>query len=173
MPLLVHCFYLIIMDCYFVKLGQKTVGKKATSIALIPYICGSLFNQQLHRLWSSSYETMLGTISLYYYINLKPEMDFNLMMLCILQSISFVIRNTSPIAWVVLLLLKAWELRWHNKDKKSPDNQYMFLMILQYLKVFLVIFLPIFIIATGLDSMFYGKLTCVPWNFIKINVFES
>lgn len=44
-PLLVHCFYLIITDCYFVKLGHKTVGKKATSIAMVLYLCGSLFNQ--------------------------------------------------------------------------------------------------------------------------------
>ena len=98
-------------------------------------------------------------------------MDFNLIILCILQSISFVIRNTSPLAWVVLLLLKAWELRWHDKSKKSPENQYMLLMIVQYIKVFFLIFLPIFTIATALDSIFYGKLTCVPWNFIKVNVF--
>lgn len=36
-----------------------------------------------------------------------------------------------------------------------------------------MIFMPIFVIATSLDTLFYGKPTCVPWNFIKINVFES
>ena len=127
----------------------------------------------MHRLWSSSYETMLGTISLYFYVNLKPEMDINLVMLCILQSISFVIRNTSPIAWVVLLLVKMWELRWIKGSGAKPDNMQILNMIMQLLKVFFLIFVPIFIIATALDSMFHGKPTCVPWNFIKINVFES
>lgn len=63
----------------------------------------------MHRLFSSSYEAMLGTISLYFFMKLKTKFDFNMMMVIALQSVSFVIRNTSPIAWVVLLLLKAYE----------------------------------------------------------------
>ena len=63
----------------------------------------------MHRLFSSSYEAVLGTISLYYFMQIKPKFDKNLIIVITLQSISFVIRNTSPIAWVFILLFKAYE----------------------------------------------------------------
>lgn len=84
--------------------------------------------------------------------------DKNLVIVISLQSLSFVIRNTSPIGWVPILLCKAWELGFAK-------------VIRNYLIGFVIIFMPIFGITTCLDSYYYGTLTIVPWNFIKVNVF--
>ena len=45
--------------------------------------------------------------------------------------------------------------------------------ISNYFKGFFVIFIPIVSLATALDSWYYGKLTIVPWNFVKVNVFDG
>ena len=46
-------------------------------------------------------------------------------------------------------------------------------MIKNYIVGFLLIFAPMVAAATAIDSWYYGALTIVPWNFIKINVFEG
>jgi len=143
----------LINDYFFYKLGRISVGDKATEIGMILYIFNHTFSQQMHRLFSSSYEAMLGTISLYFFMQLKAKFDFNMIMVIALQSFSFVIRNTSPIAWVVLLLLKAYELGFIK-------------MMKYYIIGFFIIFLPIFLSSIAADSWFYKKLTIVPLNFI-------
>ena len=73
---------------------------------------------------------------------------------------SFVIRNTSPIGWVPILLMKAGEIDFAT-------------VMVNYVNGALIIFLPIFGISVAADSYYYGEMTIVPWNFIKINVFEG
>ncbi len=139
---MIHCIFLLINDYFFYKLGRISVGDKATEIGMILYIFNHTFSQQMHRLFSSSYEAMLGTISLYFFMQLKAKFDFNMIMVIALQSFSFVIRNTSPIAWVVLLLLKAYELGFIK-------------MMKYYIIGFFIIFLPIFLSSIAADSWFY------------------
>ena len=55
---------------------------------------------------------------------------------------------------------------------KAYELDFFHLMKL-YIVGFFVIFLPIFATSVALDSWYYGSLTIVPWNFIKINVFEG
>ena len=63
-------------------------------------------------------------------------------------------------------------MRWINKGPQ-PELKYFFYMIGEYIKVFFCIFIPIFFAAAFLDSWFYGLPTCVPYNFIEVNVFQS
>lgn len=114
----------------------------------------------MHRLFSSSYEAVLGVISLYYFSRLSTKFDRSLVIVIALQSFSFVIRNTSPIGWVVLLTLKALRSDF-------------VIMFKNYIIGFIMIFLPIFSVSIALDSWYYGKLTIVPWNFIRVNVFDG
>ena len=160
LPLIIHCCGLLVMDWYFYKLGQKLVGQVATDIAMPLYLFNHTFGQQMHRLFSSSYEAMLGVISLYYFEHISTSFDRPLAIVIALQSFSFVIRNTSPIGWVVLLTVKA----------VKTDFRKMFQ---NYIIGFFIIFLPIFSISIALDSWYYGKLTIVPWNFIQVNVFAG
>jgi len=46
-------------------------------------------------------------------------------------------------------------------------------MIKNYIYGFVLIFTPMVGLATAIDSWYYGALTIVPWNFIKVNVFDG
>jgi hypothetical protein len=129
-------------------------------IAMIMYLLNFTYVQQIHRLYSCSYEAMLAIVSLYYLEKITTKFDLNLVLLVALQSLSFVIRNTSPIGWVPVLLCNMMFL--------GPK-----IMIWNYLKSFVLIFVPILGVATALDSYYYAKFTFVPWNFIKVNVIEG
>jgi hypothetical protein len=64
------------------------------------------------------------------------------------------IRNTSIIGWIPLLFIQIIKT-------KSFTN---------YIKAGILIALPSLIIIIGIDSIYYGELTCTAWNFLKINV---
>jgi len=66
----------------------------------------------MHRLFSTSYETVLALISLNYFLEISEKFDKNVIMVILLQSISFVIRNTSPMGWIFILLFKAYEINF-------------------------------------------------------------
>jgi phosphatidylinositol glycan class B len=102
-------------------------------------------------------------------MDMTTAFDKNLVMVVILQSISFVIRNTSPIGWVVILLYKACYTNGGSPNVKTE----FWKMIQNYILSFFVIFLPIFGLSIWLDSKFYGSFTVVPYNFINVNVFEG
>ena len=88
-------------------------------------------------------------------------------MVIFLQSISFVVRNTSPIGWVVILLLKAFEI---GQKKHLIDGLGV---IYTYAVGFLLVFLPVVGLSVLADSKFYGELSVVAWNFVKVNVLEG
>ena len=113
----------------------------------------------MHRQFTCSYEAMLSIVSLYYFNRMTARFDRNTMALIIFQSLSFIIRNTSPIPWVPILLLKAYE--------------YGFQVITNYMVGFVFLFMPMFGASVIADSLYYGQLTIVPWNFIKVNVLDG
>ena len=114
----------------------------------------------MHRLFTSSYEAMFAIISLELYPRITDTFGVDLCALIFLQSFSFVIRNTSPIGWLPILLAKAYEHGFRA-------------VMTNYIIGFVFITLPIVGFSVWLDSSFYGELTIVPWNFIKVNVFEG
>ena len=106
-PLLYHCIWILVSDYYFHLLTLKTVGSSiGYQVAMLLYLFNFTYAQQIHRLFSCSYEAILGIISLYYYQDITAEFDRNTVIVIALQSLSFVVRNTSPIGWVPILLCK-------------------------------------------------------------------
>jgi len=153
--------WILVSDWYFSSLCKEHIGSGVgRQIAMVLFLFNFTYMQQIHRLYSCSYESMLGIVSLYYFSKLTTQFDKNLAIVIGLQTLSFILRNTSPIGWVPILVCKAFELG-------------LFEMICNYLKGFVVIFMPMFILATAIDSYYYGALTIVPWNFIKVNVFQG
>ena len=72
------------------------------------YLLNYTFCSQLHRLYTNAEETILAIISLYYYMDIKDKFDKNVIIVVALQTFSFVIRNTSPIGWIPILLIKVF-----------------------------------------------------------------
>lgn len=156
---LMHCGLLLLTDEFFKKLGNELIGQEATSYAAVFYLFNHTFVQQMHRSFSCSFEAMLAIVSLYFFSKMTSKFDRNVVVVIFLQSLSFIIRNTSPIPWVPVLLIKA-----HQYGKGVIQN---------YFLGFVCIFLPLFAFAVFADSYFYGELTIVPWNFIKINLIDG
>lgn len=46
-------------------------------------------------------------------------------------------------------------------------------ILMNYIIGAMIIFLPIFGISVAADTYYYGEMTIVPWNFIKVNVFDG
>jgi hypothetical protein len=71
---------------------------------------------------------------------MSADFDRNMVIVVALQSLSFVVRNTSPIGWVGILLLK------------GVEKGNLFKICLNYLMAFVLIFIPIVGISIAADS---------------------
>lgn len=70
---------------------------------------------------------------------------------------SFMIRSTSPIGWVFLVLYKLIKER----------------SLLPFILAFFAVAIPSLILFTALDSYYYGAYTFVPYNFMHKNLVEN
>ena len=108
----------------------------------------------MHRLFTCSYETILGVISLNYFMDVTSLFDKNFAIVVVLQSISFIIRNTSPIGWVVILFYKACYSKGFNPNIKITDFGRM---MQNYMLGFFAFTLPILLISIMLDTEYYNN----------------
>lgn len=74
-----------------------------------------------------------------------------------LLPLAFAVRNTAPIGWVPLFIIKVLSV-------KSIGN---------FIKAGVLWAIPTFLITLLLDSLYYRKLTSTAWNFFVINVLEN
>lgn len=74
-----------------------------------------------------------------------------------LISLSFMMRNTSPVGWIPLLILKIVQ-----------DKSFMAFLISGF-----VVALPIMGFCVALDSIYFGELTITSLNFLKMNLYEG
>lgn len=73
-----------------------------------------------------------------------------------LITLSFMMRNTSPVGWIPLLVMKMYE-----GQLKS--------MIVSGV----VVAVPIMGVCVALDSVYFGQLTITSYNFLRANVMEG
>lgn len=74
-----------------------------------------------------------------------------------LISLSFMMRNTSPVGWIPLLLLKIFQ-----------DNSFIAFVIAG-----IIVALPIIGLCIFLDSLYFGELTITSLNFLRANLYEG
>lgn len=153
-PYLWQSVLVCISDHYFWSVGKTMVGKVATRIAIMLYVTNYHFNAILMRCFTNGVEAMLVVIGMHFCIRVKNRFDHNTAWLTALITISFVIRNTSPIGWLPILFLKIV-----NEGSFVP-----------FLIAGFVVALPLLGISVLLDSLFFGNLTFTSWNFVNINV---
>lgn len=147
----------MISDSYLWGIGKKTIGKNATRVAFIFYIFSRLYNELIIRCFSNSLESIFQIIAFYYFLDVKNKFNKSVAIMTALLTISFMIRNTSPIGWIPLLVLKIF--------KDGSFIPFLFSGIL--------VFFPIIGFCTLLDSLYYGELTFTSLNFVKANLAEG
>jgi hypothetical protein len=132
------------------------VGTHATRIAFLLYLTNKAFNEIIIRCFANGIETILNIIAFYYFIRCKDKFNKNYVIITVLLSINFMIRNTSAISWVPLFLIKIF--------KKNSFKALLTSLIL--------IAIPVVSLCVLLDSYFYGMdhITITPLNFLYYNV---
>lgn len=104
---------------------------------------------------------MLTIIAVYYFLQVKNKFDLNVVWMMCAMTVSFVVRNTSPIGWPLALLIKAV----HDRS------------LIPFAIAGITVFLPIMGLATVMDSFYYGFKEHFPvvtaLTFLNINLGKS
>jgi len=116
------------------------VGAPATRIAFIFYLTNRTANELMTRCFTNSVETIFYIIAFYYFLDVKNKFNKNTVIMTALISLSFVMRNTSPVGWIPLLISKIV----YDGSFKSFALAGVFVSI------------PIIALGIALDSLYYG-----------------
>lgn len=110
------------------------------------------------RTFSNSVEACFQVIAFYYFLKVSNKFDKNIVMLTFLLTLSFMIRNTSPIGWPPLILIKVI------KDRSW----------IPFLLAFVLVFIPVAFLSVAIDSYYYGVFPVITsLNFMRVNVSEG
>ena len=157
-PYIAHIILVIIYDAYLWRIGKLTVGKNSSRIALFILFFARLYNEFMIRTFSNAVETVFQVIAFYYFLKVTNRFDKNIVLLTFLLTLSFMIRNTSPIGWPPLILIKII------KDRSW----------LPFIYAFSLVFIPTAFISVALDSYLYGDFPVITsLNFMRVNVSEG
>jgi len=144
-------------DAYFFSVAKQLVGKPAASISFLFYFINFINLSFLSRTLGNSVESILCTVTLYYFLRTSGKIDLSTVVMTGLLTLAFIIRNTAPIGWVPLLLIRILRDR----------------AFLSYLISGFLIAIPLLIASIAIDTWFYGELTITAYNFFRVNVFEG
>jgi phosphatidylinositol glycan class B len=140
------------------KVGKLIVGKNSTQIAFFILFFARIYNDLMIRTLSNSIETTFQIIALYYYLQVSNKFDKNIVYLTFFLTVSFMIRNTSPLGWPPMILIKMLK-----------DRSYV-----PFILAFITIFIPVVIASTLLDSYYYNEFPVITsLNFMRVNVQEG
>lgn len=156
-PYIAEIILVIISDYYFWEVGKKTVSTRATRIAFIFYLTNRIYNEMIIRTFTNSLECIFQIIAFYYFLDVKDKFDKATAIMTGLLSLSFMIRSTSPIGWIPLLVMKIVY------DKS----------LFAFLQAGVVVAIPILSFCVAMDSIYYGEFTFTAWNFLKVNLYED
>jgi len=90
--------------------------------------------------------------------NFNPNNDRNSMIYVAIIATSFVLRGTTAIFWLPLVLYHC---------KKMYENGHIFDSLVNKM---IPVAISVLVIATTIDSVFHGKLAFTHWNFFKLNL---
>ena len=133
----------IIGDYYFWKLGKKVIGKEATRVAFILSLTNCFMQELELRCFTNSIEKICNIIAFYFFLKIDGSMSFSVVLFTLLLTISFIMRNTSPVGWIPLLLIQV------SQNYKT---------LVWYVVTFFTAFVPLFTFAIYLDSRYYQVL---------------
>ena len=137
-------------DVCMVKVFVKMFGQDKKDIFMMLYASNWFMLYCSSRTLINTFETSLSNIALSLYLNQNP-------FYVSLIALSFMTRPTTALLWVPLVL--------HDILFRTP------------VKVLCLKMIPLAISSVlsviALDSWFYGEIMIVPWNFLRINLFQN
>ena len=105
-PYLTHAVLVILGDLFIWKAGKRYVGKDATRVTLLLLLFCRVQTEYIVKCFTNAVEQILSVIAFYFFLDQKNSFTKKTIILTATISLSFMMRNTSPIGWIPLLALK-------------------------------------------------------------------
>jgi hypothetical protein len=110
--LFMNALVITLGDYYLYHLSKKFAGRQAAMISLV-YI---LFNYRMNHIFlktlTNGVEAVFCMMGFYYYTSIKAKFDKNMALMTFAITLSFLIRSSSLIGWIPLILLqivRSWD----------------------------------------------------------------
>jgi phosphatidylinositol glycan class B len=178
---MMHLILVLLGDYYFYQLGKRVVGNVGTRIGFLMYLVSHQSCIIVIRCFTNSVEAVLFLVGLYYYIDVREKFNKNAVILAFVLSVSFVIRNTSPLPWIAVLV-SAFILPSHrayscselsNVQEVSLHFSKQHSLLGKPQKINFIYRVPVVIMGIGFDSWYFGELTITSYNFLRVNILEG
>lgn len=160
-PYIAHFPLLVLSDYFLWHVGKATVGKSATRVAFILILTNIFTVEYDIRCFTNTLEKICTVIAMHFYLKQKNEHTRNTAIFTALLTISFMMRNTSPVGWIPLLFIKVIY-----EGSFTPFLYSLFDMAL-----------PLILGCVLLDSLYYMgenqnqfEFVITSINFLKVNV---
>ncbi|KAF8629999.1 hypothetical protein AX15_003170 [Amanita polypyramis BW_CC] len=165
-PRILHGGLASLTDIWLCHLTRRVLGGRYVSSALFLSLTCFFHALALSRSLSNSLETSLSTIAFAHYpwdaaVHSSPNVCFkrsDIRVMFIFIALGCMIRPTNAIIWVYLIIKLLWILWPYKRLVKVVMRD---ALLTGTCALFILIFL---------DSLYYGKLTCTPLNFILTNM---
>ena len=105
-PYLTHSILVLAGDLFLWKSAKKYVGSDAARISMLLLLTCRAQNEFIIRCFTNGVEQILSVIAFYFYLNQKNRFTLSTVVLTATITLSFMMRNTSPIGWIPLLAIK-------------------------------------------------------------------
>lgn len=111
------------------------------------------------RCFTNTLEKICTVVAYYFYMKMGADLNLHMLAFGAMLTVSFIMRNTSPVGWLPLLALKVFR-----------DGAFIPLFMAA-----LIIAVPILLGTVYMDSLYYSKdkefrWVFTFWNFIRDNV---
>lgn len=154
-----HCIVWTFGDYFFYHLARTLAGKQAAIYSLMTLLTNETVIRYVSHTSMNGIEGNLAMAALYYYLHMQPEIGCrNLSKMTFLITINFLARSSSLSSWIPLAILKIME----------NGNYFLPIVVAG-----LALTVPICLLSTLLDSIYYGTFTVPQYNFLRINVLEN
>jgi hypothetical protein len=98
----------VIGDYYYFKVGSKVIGKEATRVSMYLYVANKFYNTTVIRCFANSLESIMYLIAFNYFLEIKKRFNNDIAIFTFLITTAFMIRCTSPIGFLALIIHKMY-----------------------------------------------------------------
>ncbi|KAI0372949.1 glycosyltransferase family 22 protein [Pilatotrama ljubarskyi] len=158
-PKVLHGAIAACTDISVARLTRRIIGERYVDAAVFLSLTSFFHGLSLSRSISNSAETSLTTVALSYFpwdVN-EARWSTDLQKALLFAALACAIRPTNAVLWIYMMGWLIWTLR------KRPSDALAVIIIASAIGAFV---LPA---VVGLDSLYYGKLTLTPINFLITN----
>lgn len=156
LPYVLQSIFVFIADICFYKFTRKHLGREIAYYSILFYISNPMILEAMPKVLSNSMETILLLIGLFVYSSSNSRNLYS-KIIPIICMVSFIIRNTSAISWVFIIIGEMIQ----NKTFSYVFANYAYITI------------PVFSLTVLLDYQFYNAIHLIPYNFLKFNVLDG